>query len=226
MCEECGIRYFSYPIHNDPETIANIVEKFYDFSALLNEEYFYMMGRTSSKIALCIYWAFGSTCGPYPLELRKSITGDEHYMKKALPIFNGIVKYKVEHADSLLDGDSYLDSLTELVRDFKENPYPSKVWYSIFDFIRAFRNGSVVYDISVNGLGVVGYMYPSSHGYEAWEYDIVLRPAVSGKARSFADAQIDIVRLLCQTIPNSIKYPALPQTTKMALGILRISLGL
>ena len=147
-------------------------------------------------------------------------------MKKALPILNGIVKYKVEHSDSLLDGDSYLDSLNELVRDIKENPYPPKVWYSIFDFIRAFRNGSVVYDISVNGLGVVGYMYPSNHEYEAWEYDIVLYPAVSGKARSFADAQIDVVRQLCQTIPNSIKYPALPQSTKMALGILRISFGL
>lgn len=199
---------------------------FYDFSDLLNEGHFYMMGRTSSKIALCIYWAFGSNCGLYPLELRQRITGDKHYMKKALPILNGIVKYKVEHADSLLDGDSYLDSLNELVRDFKDNPYPPKVWYSIFDFIRAFRNGSVVYDISVNGLGVVGYMYPSSHEYEAWEYDIVLRPAVSGKARSFADAQLGVVRHLCQIVPNSIKYPALPQSTKMALGILRISLGL
>lgn len=225
-CEAYGISYFRYPIHNDPETIANIVEMFYDFSDLLNEGHFYMMGRTSSKIALCIYWAFGSNCGLYPLELRQRITSDEHYMKKALPVLNGIVKYKVEHADSLLDGDSYLDSLNELVRYFKDNPYPPKVWYSIFDFIRAFRNGSVMYDISVNGLGVVGYMYPSSHEYEAWEYDIVLRPAISGKARSFADAQLDIVRHLCQIVPNSIKYPALPRSTKIALGILRISLGL
>ena len=225
-CKAYGISYFSYPIHNDPETIANIVEKFYDFSDLLNEGHFYMMGRTSSIIALCIYWAFGSNCGLYPLELRQSLTSNDHYMKKALPILNGIVKYKVEHAEYTLNGDSYLDNLNELVRNFKDNPYPPKVWYSIFDFTRAFRNESVVYDISVNGLGVVGYMYPSIHEYEAWEYDIILRPVVSGKAGSFEDAQFDIVRHLCQIIPNSIKYPALPQSIKMALGILRISLGL
>lgn len=225
-CDEYGISYFSYPIHNDPETIANIVKNFYDFSDLLSEGHFYMFGRTSSKIALCIYWTFGSNCGLYPLELRQSITGDDHYMKKALPILNAIVHYKVDHVDSLFGGQQYTDSLNALVKDFKDSPYPPKVWYSIFDFKRAFRNESVVYDISVKGLGVVGYMYPSSHEYEVWEYDIVLRPAVSGKARSFADAQLEIVMYLCQIIPWSIKYPALPQSTKMALGILRTSLGL
>ena len=226
-CEAYGISYFSYPIHNDPETIANIVEKFYDFLDLLIEGHFYMMGCTSSKIALCIYWAFGSNCGLYPLELRQRITGDDHYMKKVLPILNAIVKYKVEHADSLLGGKSYLDSLNERIKDFRDNPYPSKVWYSIFDFVRAFRNESVVYDISVKGLGVVGYMYPSSHEYEVWEYDIILRPySVSDRARNFADAQFNVVQYLCQTIPHSIKYPALPQSTKMALGILRTMLGL
>ena len=219
-CDEYGIRYFSYPIHNDPKTIANIVEKFYDFSDLLSEGHFYMFGRTSSKIALC------SNSGLYPLELRKRITGDDRIMKKALPILNAIVNYKVNHADSLPDVKGYMDSLNGLVKDFKDSPYPRKVWYSIFDFKRAFRNESVVYDISVNGLGVVGYMYPFSHENELWVYDIVLRPAGSGKGRSFADAQLDIVIYLCLNIPLSIKYPALPQSTKMALGILRTSLGL
>ncbi len=36
-CEEFGIKYFSYPIHNDPETIANMIEKFYDFSDMIME---------------------------------------------------------------------------------------------------------------------------------------------------------------------------------------------
>ena len=202
------------------------MEKFYDFSDLLSEGHFYMLGRTSSKIALCVYWVFGSNCGLYPMELRQSISGDERFMKKVMPILNAVVNYKVEHADSLLEGNSYLDSLTELVRDFKDNPYPRKVWYSIFDFIRAYRNESVVYDISVNGIGVVGYMYPSSQGYGEWEYDIILRPAVSGKAGSFADAQSDVVCYLCQIIPHSIKYAALPKSTKMVLGILRSSMGL
>ena len=225
-CEEYGIRYFSYPIHNSPKTIANIVEKFDDFSDLLSEGHFYMFGRTSSQIALCIYWTFGSNCGLYPLELRQSITGDDYCMTKVMPILNAIVNYKVEHADSLSDGKEYMDSLSGLVKDFKDSPYPRKVWYSIFDFKRAFRNESVVYDISVNGLGVVGYMYPSGLEDEVWEYDIVLRSAKSGKAGSFADAQLDIVMYLCQIIPWSIKYPALPRSTKMAFGLLRASFGL
>lgn len=225
-CKAYGISYFSYPIHNDPETIANIVEKFYDFSDLLNEGHFYMHGCTNSEITLCFYWVFGCNCGLYPLELRKSITSHERCMKKALLILNGIVKYKAEHADTLLDGDSYLDSLNKLVRDFKDKPYPPKVWYSIFDFVRAYCNESVVYDISVNGLGVVGYLYPSNHVYEVWEYDITMWPPMSGKARGFADAQFDVVQYQCKAIPHYIKYPALSQSTKMALGILRISLGL
>ena len=223
-CEKYDIRYFSYPVHNDPETIASMVEKFYDFSDLLSEGHFYMHGRTNSEIALCIYWALGSNNGLYPLELRQRIMDDEDVMKKALPILNAIVKYKVDHAESLAGDKSYMDSLVERVKDFKISPYPPKVWYSIFDFIRAFRNVSVVYDISVTDLGVVGYMYPSSHRREGWEYDIILRPSVSGEASSFADAQLEIVQYLCQIIPQSIKYPALPESTKMVLGLLKASL--
>ena len=67
-CEKFGIKYFNYPLHNDPETIANMVENFYDFSDLIMEGHFYMMGRTSSYIALCVYWTYGSNAGLYPIE--------------------------------------------------------------------------------------------------------------------------------------------------------------
>ena len=86
----------------------------------------------------------------------------------------------------------------------------------------------MVYDISVDGIGVVGYMYPSSHGSGEWEYDIILRPysySVSDRARSFADAQIDVVSYLCQTIPYTIKFPALPESKKIIFALLQKSLG-
>ena len=54
---------------------------------------------------------------------------------------------------------------------------------------------------------------------------IILRPFESGKARCFADAQLMIARHLCENIPFSIKYPALPQSMKMAIGILQKTLG-
>ena len=109
----------------------------------------------------------------------------------------------------MFDKKGYADELQERIKDFKECPYPKKVWFEIFNFLRAFRNGSVVYDLSVDGLGVVGYLYPSSDKYGEWKYDIILRPFESGKARCFADAQLMIARHLCENIPFSIKYPAI-----------------
>ena len=223
-CEEFGIKYFSYPIHNDPETIANMVENFYDFSDMIMEGNFYMMGHRRAYIALCLYWVFGNNAGLYPIESRHHIATNADVMKKALPILNAFAKYKEEHLDDMFDRKGYADELQERVRDFKECPYPRKVWFEIFNFTRAFRNGSVVYDVSVDGLGVVGYLYPSSDEYVGWEYDIILRPFESGKARSFADAQLMIARHLCWNIPHSIKYPALPQSMKMAIGILQKTL--
>ena len=220
-CGEHGIKYFSYPLHNDPETIANMVQKFDDFSVLIREGHFYMMGHKSSYIALCVNWAFGSNAGLYPIEFRHLLTKNNLVMKKTLPILNAIAKYRVENLDEFFDRKKYADELQERIREFKENPYPKKVWFSIVNFTRGFRNGAVVYDISVDGLGVVGYLYPSSHNDEVWEYDITLRPSVSGKARSFAGAQLKITRHLCESIPQSIKYPALPQSMKMAIGILQ-----
>ncbi len=224
-CEKFGIKYFSYPIHNDSETIANMVENFYDFSDMIMEGHFYMMGHRRAYIALCLYWVFGNNVGLYPMEARRRIVTDADVMKKALPILNAFAKYKEEHLDDMFDRKGYADELQERIKDFKECPYPKKVCFEIFNFIRAFRSGSVVYDISVDGLGVVGYLYPSSDEYEAWEYDIILCPSIDRKARSFAEAQLKIARHLCWNIPHAIKYPALPQSMKMAIGILQKALG-
>ena len=220
-CEEFGIRYFSYPVHDDPETIANMVENFNDFSDMIMDGHFYMMGHRRAYTALCLYWVFGNNSGLYPMEVRHSVATNADMMKKALPILNAFAKYKEEHLDEMLDRKGYADELQERIRDFKENSYPKKVWFEIFNFLRAFRNGSVVYDISVDGLGVVGYLYPSRDEYEEWEYDIIIYPYGTGKARSFADAQLMIARYLCENIHHSIKYPALPQSMKMAIGILQ-----
>ena len=223
-CEEFGIKYFSYPIHNDPETIANMVENFYDFSDMIMEGHFYMMGHRRAYTALCLYWVFGTNAGLYPMESRQRIATNADALKKALPILNAFARYKVEHLEGMFDRKKYADELQERIRDFRECPYPRKVWFEIFNFLRAFRNGSVVYDISVDGLGVVGYLYPSSHDDEIWEYDITFRPSVSAIASSFEEAQLQIARHLCWNIPHSIKYPALPQSMKMAIGILQKAL--
>ena len=224
-CEEFGIKYFSYPVHDDPKAIANMVENFYDFSDMIMDEHFYMMGHRRAYTALCLYWVFGNNSGLYPMEVRHRIATNADMMKKALPILNAFAKHKEEHLDDMFDRKGYADELQERIRDFKENPYPKKVWFEIFNFFRAFRNSSVVYDVSVDELGVVGYLYPSRDEYEEWEYDIIIYPYGSGKARSFADAQLMIARYLCQNIPYSIKYPALPQSMKMAIGILQKTLG-
>ena len=220
-CEEFGIRYFSYPVHDDPKTIANMVENFYDFSDMIMEGHFYMMGHRRAYTALCLYWVFGNNSGLYPMEVRHSIATNADMMKKVLPILNAFAKYKEEHLDDMFDRKKYADELQERIRDFKENPYPRKVWFEIFNFTRAFRNGSVVYDISVDGLGVVGYLYPSSDKHGGGEYDIILCPSIDREARSFAEAQLKIARHLCKNIPFSIKFPALPQSMKMAIGILQ-----
>ena len=110
------------------------------------------------------------------------------------------------------------------LQDTSQRILPPFSLMAIFNFLRAFRNGSVVYDISVDGLGVVGYLYPSSHDDEIWEYDITFRPSVSAIASSFEEAQLQIARHLCWNIPHSIKYPALPQSMKMAIGILQKAL--
>lgn len=221
-CEEHGIGYFNYPIHNDPETIANMFENFLSFKVMLNDGGFYMQGRSSSYVALCLYWTFSKCPGLYPYELRREIKQNESLMKRVTPILHAMYNYEKEHygSEAYLP-DNYFDMRREQIRDFLENEGPKKASYSIFDFTRAYRNETTVYDISVEGVGTVGYLYAPKHNGGLWEFDIVMRPSVSDEAFSFEEAQLKIVSYLCDILPHSIKWVALPESVKMCVSILR-----
>jgi len=224
-CERYGMSYFNYPINNDPESIAKMADKFYDFSDLLIEGGFYMQGYHSSLVALSLYWVFGSNAGLFPMKVRKEVNDNAPLLQRTQAILHAYLNYKEEQDVECFNGKKYYETMRERIIDFGKYPYPTKVWYSIFTFKRAFRNESVVYDVSVEHLGVLGYLYPSIQTYDAWDYDIVFRPySHSGSARCFEEAQLYIIKHLCHAILNSIKYPALPESTKMCIHLLRAQL--
>jgi hypothetical protein len=224
-CEEYGIAYYNYPIHNDPDTIANMVENLSFFGELLCNGDFYMQGLKSSYIALCVYWAFSKSPGVFPFELRKEIKQDAQLMKRVTPILYAMNKYGEERygKEPYMPSD-YYEKQRAQIKDFLESDGPKRASFSIFDFTRVYRNETMMYDISMNDMGIVGYLYPPKNDFGYWEYDIILRPSVSAKAGTFEEAQIDIARHLCQILPMSIRWAALPESVKMCVSLLRISL--
>ena len=225
-CKEHGISYFNYPIHNDPETIASMVENYSQFTELLCAGDFYMMGRSTSYVALCLYWALSKCPGLYPFDLRWEIKRNRQLMKRVAPLLYAMNKYgEQRYGNEPYLPTDYYERQRAQIRDFIENDGPKKVSYSVFDFTRAFRNETVVYDVSVQGIGTVGYLYPPKWEDGEWEYDIVLPPPASGKADSFEDAQMDIVGHLCAILPGSDRWESLPQSVKACISILRVSPG-
>lgn len=223
-CMEYGFSYYHYPIHNDAETIENMVDNFSRFTELLCNGNFYMQGRRTSYVALCIYWSLSKCPGPYPYELYREIKQNQQVMKRAIPILYAMNKYGKERygkEDPMLA--DYYEHQREQIKDFIENDGPKKISYSVFDFTRAYRNETVVYDISLQGIGVVGYLHAPKNSFQPWEYDITLYPSVSGKARCFENAQIDIARHLCDILPMSIKWAALPESVKTCIRLLQSS---
>lgn len=221
-CKEYGIRYYNYPIHNDAETIANMVENYSSLTELLCNGEFYMMGLHTSYVALSLYWTFSKCPGLYPYELRKEVKHNSKIMERVIPILYAMNKYSDErYGDDPNMPTDYYEYEKEQIKDFIENDGPKKVSYSIVDFTRAYRNDAIVYDVSVEGMGIVGYLCVPKHECGLWEYDLVLYPFVSGKARSFEEAQIDIVKILCDIMPRSTKWDVLPKSMKMCISLLR-----
>ena len=226
-CKEYGISYYNYPIHNDPETIASMVENYSRFTELLCNGHFYMMGRKTSYVALCLYWALSKCPGIYPYELRKEIKRDSQLMKRVVPILYAMNKYGEERYgnDAYMPADFY-EQQREQIKDFIENDGPKNASYSVFEFTRGYRNETVMYDISEQHIGVVGYLYAPKNYYDSWYYDLVLRPSVSDRARTFEDAQIGIAKHLCKMLPSSINWVKLPESTKTCIMLLRNLFGL
>jgi len=224
-CKEYGISYYNYPIHDDAETIAGMVENYSRFTELLCNGDFYMQGRNTSYVALCLYWALSKCPGLYPYDLRREIKHNQQVMKRVVPILYAMNRYGEERygKEPYMSAD-YYEIQRKQIKDFIENDGPRKVSYSVFDFTRAYRNDSVVYNISVQNIGVVGYLYPPKNSFGFCEYDIVLRPGyVSGEAGSFEDAQIEIARHLCDVLPFNIKWAVVPESVKICVSLLRDS---
>lgn len=223
-CTEYGISYYNYPIHNDAETIASMVENYSQFTELLCNGYFYMQGRHTSYVALCLYWALSKCPGLYPYDLRREIKHDQQIMKRVVPILNAMNRYSEDrYGNEPYMPVDYYEIQRAQIKDFIENDGPKKASYSVFHFTRAYRNETVMYDISIEGRkGVVGYLYAPKNDYDDWEYDIVMRPgSVSGVASSFEDAQIAIAKNLCNALSYSVNSAALPESVKMCVSLLR-----
>ena len=206
-CEEYGISYFRYPIHNDPETIANMVENFPKFDKLLRAGHFYMQGRHTSYVMLYIYQKLTKRTVISSYEMER-IGRDTQLMKRIAPLLKamreqlGIQETEKPEKRVELASLEYCDG-------------PETESFSIINFKRAFRNETTVYDISIEEFGTIGYLYVPKERYGLWEYDIVLRPSESGKARNFRDAQIKIAKHLRQSLPFSPKWATLPESVKM-----------
>ena len=59
LCHQYGVDYFHYPIDNDRETIAKMVEMFPTLCEKIDKGDFYIacaMGLHRTDIALCTYW--------------------------------------------------------------------------------------------------------------------------------------------------------------------------
>ncbi len=223
QCRKHGFSYYNYPVHNDPDTIKGMVENYSRFTELLTDGGYFMMGRTHGLAAFAIYLSFSKTHGLYPMELRSYLKNNKRVMEKAIPIMRAMAKEWGEKYDlDWGDGERLANRLNNDIDKFTQQKYPEKLSLSFVDFTRQYRNGDVVYDISVEGIGRVGYLYPKDVG--DWGYDIVKYPDIwskSGMARSFEQAQHEILCHLCSHLPHSVKFVALPPAMKMTILLMK-----
>ena len=97
LCRQYGVDYFHYPIDNDQETIAKMVELFPEFCKKIDQGDFYIacaMGLHRTDIALCTYWVFyAADKGIAPPEIRGYRRADGHDTGKIMRILNALYKY-------------------------------------------------------------------------------------------------------------------------------------
>lgn len=221
-CQQYGFKYFNYPVHYDTETIDEMVRKYPQFAELLVDGHFYLMGHTHGLVALAIFWTFSKSPDYYPMELRDSVRNNKRVMTKAIPIIRAMAKrWKTDIDKEGEAGEFILESIESSIDDFINEKYPEKLKFSFVDYTRQHRNGETVYDISVDGFGRVGFLYPTNTG---WSYDIVMYPngmSVSGSASTFKRAQHEIVYYLCDILPHSVKYVSIPQSMKLCIQLMR-----
>ena len=221
-CEAFGIRYFRYPVHKDEESIAYMTTHLLEFCELVQSECFYMMGIHRAYAALCIFWFFSKAVGPYPFELAQKVKQNKRLMNKVVPMLYAMVDYKekiIQENNSL--ATEFIAEERALIASFVASEGPEKITFSFITFTLKQRNGSVAYDVSVRGLGILGHLYPATDKSGSWRYDIIRPRPESGWSWSFADAQTDIANILCQTIPLDPKFPTLPQSVQTCLALFK-----
>lgn len=100
LCRKYGVDYFHYPIDNDRETIANMVELFPQFCKKIDNGNFYIacaMGLHRTDIALCTYWIFyGADRGIEPPHIRGYRQAAGHNTSKIMRIINAFYTYITE----------------------------------------------------------------------------------------------------------------------------------
>ena len=182
-----------------------------------------MMGRSHGFTAFIIYLSFFNPPATYPMELCNYLKNNKNIMDKAVPIMRAMARqWGTEYNLDWGDGKSIVNSYPFQVYQFH--------WYtldlSFVDFTRQYRNGDVVYDISVKGIGRVGYLFPKN--FSDWGYDIVMYPyirPISGTKHYFEQAQYEIISHLCSELPHSAKFVALPPAMKMTILLMKEQLN-
>ena len=100
LCLEYGFDYFHYPVDNDRETIAKMVELFPKLCEMIDKGDFYIacaMGLHRTDIALCAYWMFyAADKGVAPPPIRGYRREDGHNTNKIMRVLNAFYQYQVD----------------------------------------------------------------------------------------------------------------------------------
>lgn len=100
LCRQSGVEYFHYPIDNDRETIAKMVELFPSFCEKIDAGDFYIacaMGLHRTDISLCTYWVFyAADKGVAPPPIRGYRQEDGHNTNKIMRVLNAFYQYITE----------------------------------------------------------------------------------------------------------------------------------
>lgn len=211
-CEEYGMSYFHYPIHNDPETIASMVENFPKLDELLRTKRFYIQGRHTSYVMLYIYEKLTKRSVLDSYDMLK--IGRDAQLRKRI---NPLLKAMSERMGITVTDDkqnSLAEELKALASQERDNYPESTTFYSIINFKKGFRNETTVYDISMEEFGTIGYLYAPREKYGPWEYDIIMRPSESGMAYNFRDAQVRIAKHLSYALRFSYRWAKLSDAVK------------
>ena len=100
LCRQYGVGYFHYPIDNDRETIAKMVELFPQLCDKIDSGDFYIacaLGLHRTDIALCTYWVFyAADKGIAPPPIRGYRQEEGHNTNKIMRVLNAFYQYKTE----------------------------------------------------------------------------------------------------------------------------------